>query len=197
MAEEKKTEEQAEEYTMDALTQAFYNVFSQWQKIVIALTVVLVVCVIYSYAKSSQEEAEVRAWTAAAEARNHPNKEELADRLEAVVKKHGGTDAAFFIRAELMQAHFDFNKPIAARKVAKQLLSDSPAHSFSKQVRADYARLLEVDDQWTDALAQYELIVKSGESYLLPEATLGKARCLQQNGKADQAKLIYQDILRQ
>ncbi|MHC4883592.1 MAG: tetratricopeptide repeat protein [Planctomycetota bacterium] len=190
-------EEEAVELPMDALTRWFEGVLKQWQTIVGLLVVALVVGVLYGYVQETQEEAELAAWKAAAAARNHSNREELAERLEKVIKDHSGVDALFFIETELMQAYFDSNKPVKARKVAERVLKRSPGHPFALQVRADMARLLEHEGQWQEAIVEYDKVLTARREYLVPEATLGKARCLEQDRKLDEAKSLYREILQQ
>jgi tetratricopeptide (TPR) repeat protein len=181
----------------DSITLMLQNLAKKWPQFTGIMVAVMLVALVIGYVRDMQQEAELSAWSAAAEARSNPDAEQLGKRLEDVVAKHPGTKAAFHCKLEIMQIHFDEGRTAEAMTVAKAILKEYRSNPYAQQVRADYARLLETEGKWVEALRQYEMVLAQKNSYVKGEALLGKARCLQQDNRPEEARAIYKDLVRQ
>ncbi|MHC4872470.1 MAG: tetratricopeptide repeat protein [Planctomycetota bacterium] len=178
-----------EHHEKDIVTKKIEEIASKWREIAYTAVAILVVVSIYGIIVSQQEKAEKEAWKVTAQALQS---DKSKDELGKVIKDYQGTEAVTYATLQLIKKHFDDNESTKARLLAKDFLNKHPDDYFAPQIRIEYGRLLEWEGKWEAAMQEY---VKIKTGYLLADSMLGKARCLEQLNRLEEAKAEYKRII--
>ena len=175
------------------------TVLAFWREGIAVASVVVIVCLAYAFIEHRTAQSEREAALSLATAYLIENADDRRAAIEKVAVQHPGTAAAAESRLTLMSILFqdagkDKSKVDASRAICETFLRESPDHFFAAQVRCEYARLLEWDGKFAEALKQYET-AKNGPSYLRPEALLGIGRCQEALNNRDAARAAYNEVL--
>ena len=117
------------------------------------------------------------------------------EELEQAVAKDGGTKAGNAMRIKLGKAYYDAGRYEDALNAYKTCLSKGAPKGFKEIVEMGIAFSLEGLGKNDEALAAYQAFEKDHTGhFLLPDATMGVARILTIQGKADEAKKLLETL---
>jgi len=120
-----------------------------------------------------------------------------AEDLQAIVDQYGSTPSAPLALMELAKNKFNAGAIDEAEALFNSFLKEYNEHSLAYQAELNLIACTEARGQLNDAQQQYTELAKkhSGCAFVAPLAYMGKARCLEELGQTDEAKLVYEDII--
>lgn len=164
----------------------FINKYAKQGGIIIAA--IIIVTLAYGVMKNKQQQEAIKADLLLTKANA------TAD-YETVATEYGKTKAGQVAELALAREKFNAGAYQEAEAIYAKFANNSDPE-LALIAQFNQITCEEADGQLEKATSMYDAFANANkEHYLAPSALMAKARCLKESGKADEAKMIYEDLL--
>lgn len=175
----------------DSVPEEFVPVIDWWREngsqFLMTVCIVIIACVAASFF-ARRRVARAEAASAAIVS------SESVESLELAAEQYGSAKVGPVIKVKLAKAYYDAGRYDDALEQYKALEKSSIA-DVAAIAKIGIAESLEAKKESMEAYKAYEaFLAGNADSWLAPEATMGKARCLAIVGEKDAAQKILEDL---
>jgi tetratricopeptide (TPR) repeat protein len=149
---------------------------------------IAIVMAFSAYGSKKSEKAEI--------ASRDLQRAQSIEEIQKVADEYGSSEIMALSTLKTAQLHYSAGNFSQARTAYDTFLTDHPEHGFRSTAEMGLLICTESEGQVEAALQGYADFEKTNPgSHLVPEALFGRGRCLEQLGRKEDAKALYEEYL--